>query len=120
MENILRQIEMRVNELSDNKFDFKVKWVNGELLFYSKDYFIYQDAGVRGTKRGSSDMGFKYKLKAPPASSFEKYTSNKGYQFAIAKSIQRDGIPAKHYTEKFENDDILEQLITDLILNIYL
>jgi hypothetical protein len=62
------------------------------------DYGIYQDKGVNGTER-SWGSPFSYRDKMPPSSAFANYTSNSGEQFAIAKSIYRNGIQPRNFIE---------------------
>lgn len=62
------------------------------------DYGIYQDKGVNGTER-SWGSPFSYRDKMPPSSAFASYTSNPREQFAIAKSIYRNGIRPRNFIE---------------------
>jgi len=63
-----------------------------------EDYGVYQDQGVNGTER-SWGAPFSYRDKMPPPSAFSSYTSDKGAQWAIAKSIQKNGIRPKNFIE---------------------
>lgn len=95
-----------------------------EMLYYG----WFQDQGVRGTKSGRSLSNFKYTNKMPPSSAFDKwtirkgiaprekgkFTSRKGLNFAIAKSIFEKGIkPSLFFTTPFEK--LYKTLEKDLI-----
>jgi hypothetical protein len=87
------------------------------LYFDMEDYGFYQDKGVSGTKR-KYDTPFSYTNKMPPPKAFDKwivkkgiaprkkdgkFTTRKGLQFAIARSIFEKGIkPSLFFTKPFE------------------
>lgn len=79
------------------------KVVQSDLNGFSVDvsmleYGYYQDKGVNGTERNWGSP-FSYRDKMPPSSAFASYTSNPREQFAIAKSIYRNGIQPKNFIE---------------------
>ena len=78
-------------------------------------WFPFQDQGVSGTKVHRVTP-FKYTDKMPPPNSFSKYTNDKSGKFAIAKSIQQDGIKPHDYMDKFDRDSRLQDLIADFYL----
>jgi hypothetical protein len=81
------------------------------------DYGFYQDKGVSGTKV-KYNTPFSYTNKMPPPKAFDKwivkkgiaprkkdgkFTTRKGLQFAIARSIFEKGIkPSLFFTKPFE------------------
>jgi len=87
------------------------------LYFDMEDYGFYQDKGVSGTKR-KYNTPFSYTNKMPPPKAFDKwivkkgiaprkkdgkFTTRKGLQFAIARSIFEKGIkPSLFFTKPFE------------------
>ena len=87
------------------------------LQFIMEEYGAYQDQGVSGTKK-KYDTPFKYTNKRPPSSSFDKwsvrkgiaprqasgrFTTRKGLNYVIAKSIFEQGIkPSLFFTKPFE------------------
>lgn len=87
------------------------------LYFDIENYGFFQDKGVSGTKR-KYDTPFSYKTKMPPPKAFDKwiikkgiaprkkdgkFTTRKGLQFAIARSIFEKGIkPSLFFTKPFE------------------
>ena len=87
------------------------------LYFDMEEYGFYQDKGVSGTKR-KYDTPFSYTNKMPPPKAFDKwivkkgiaprkkdgkFTTRKGLQFAIARSIFEKGIkPSLFFTTPFE------------------
>lgn len=111
---ILTLIEDRYEYLTKDNYVFTLTESSKGYSLIGEEYFLYNDAGVAGTMSGTSKAGFKYGDKAPPASAFSKYTSDKSAQFAIAVSIKQHGIKAKNYTELFMNDSIILDLIADL------
>jgi len=87
------------------------------LYFDMEEYGFYQDKGVSGTKR-KYNTPFSYTNKMPPPKAFDKwivkkgiaprkkdgkFTTRKGLQFAIARSIFEKGIkPSLFFTKPFE------------------
>jgi hypothetical protein len=87
------------------------------LYFDMADYGFFQDKGVSGTKK-KYDTPFSYTNKMPPPKAFDKwivkkgiaprkkdgkFTTRKGLQFAIARSIFEKGIkPSLFFTKPFE------------------
>lgn len=87
------------------------------VYFEMEAYGNFQDKGVSGTQR-KFDTPYSYKSKMPPPSAFDKwivkkgiaprstsgkFQSRKGLQFAIAKSVFRNGIkPSLFFTKPFE------------------
>lgn len=85
--------------------------------FTMKDYGVFQDAGVSGTKK-KYNTPYSYKSKMPPAKAFDKwivrkglaprksggqFTSRKSLAFLIARSVFRNGIkPSLFFTKPFE------------------
>jgi len=98
---IAKKMENRINKKGSPRV--KVKIVKGEFFIDAPDYAKFQDMGVKGASGGRTNSKrnygreFKYTDKMPPPSAFERYTSDPGEQFAIAKSIYHKGIPAKKY-----------------------
>lgn len=108
---ILDGIVRRMKEISG--MDFSIKLTDDGMDFISEDYFKFQDSGVAGTKSGNSSAGYKFGDKMPPASSFSKYTSDVNAQFAIAKSVQQEGIKAKNYSDEFAKDPYINSKIEE-------
>ena len=104
----IRNILNRMSIITKEQFKFTATMSEGVISFLTDYYFKFQDQGVNGTERTVAGSPFKYRLKTPPASSFKKYTMDKGSQFAIAAAVKRDGIRPKKYTAKFEADKIIE------------
>jgi len=87
------------------------------VYFEMEPYGNFQDKGVSGTQR-KFDTPYSYKSKMPPPSSFDKwivkkgiaprsasgkFQSRKGLQFAIARTIFKQGIkPSLFFTKPFE------------------
>jgi hypothetical protein len=87
-----------------------------EMEFKALEYFAYQDQGVSGTKV-KRNTPFSYKDKMPPASAFKSYANTLGGQFAMAKSIQENGIkPKNFFKDELENDlkDLPEAILEDI------
>lgn len=113
---MIKDIENRMSQLTDNKFVFEGT-INGNVLEFSTEmYYKFQDKGVKGTVSGSSKEGYSFSEAMPPPSAFSKYASSTNAQFAIAKSIQQKGIKAHNYTDKISNDS----QILDMIANLYI
>lgn len=96
----------------------EIKVMPNSIRFYfdMQEYGFYQDKGVSGIKK-KYDTQFKYTNKMPPPSKLDKwiikkgiaprkkgkFTSRKGLQFAIARSIYFNGIrPSLFFTKPFE------------------
>lgn len=87
------------------------------VYFEIEPYGNFQDKGVSGTER-KFDTPYSYKSKMPPPSAFDKwivkkgiaprsasgkFQSRKGMQFAIARTIFKQGIkPSLFFTKPFE------------------
>lgn len=87
------------------------------VYFEMEPYGNFQDKGVSGTQR-KFDTPYSYKSKMPPPSAFDKwivkkgiaprsasgkFQSRKGLQFAIARTIFKQGIkPSLFFTKPFE------------------
>lgn len=118
-------IEGRV-QANDNSF---------EMEFTMEDYGIFQDKGVSGKER-KYNTEFSYKDKMPPPRAFDKwivrkgiaprkqgkFQSRKGLQFAIAKSVFKNGIkPSLFFTKPFEQaykqlpDNLIEAFGLDAV-----
>ena len=118
-------IEGRV-QANDNSF---------EMEFTMEDYGIFQDKGVSGKER-KYNTDFSYKDKMPPPRAFDKwivrkgiaprkqgkFQSRKGLQFAIAKSVFKNGIkPSLFFTKPFEQaykqlpDNLIEAFGLDAV-----
>ena len=104
MRRAIDTILRRMKELSDKEFEFEYRFTNEGIEFYSDDYFKFQDEGVSGTKKATTGTTYKYKSKMPPPSAFSKYSSDLSVQFAIAKSIQQEGIEGQDFTKDFMKD----------------
>lgn len=114
IKKLLMNLGKRLQVLTGNEFEFDCT-LTTEGINVESDYFMsFVDQGVKGTKSGSSKAGFKYGNKMPPPSAFEKYTSDKSTQFAIAKSVQQKGIKAKNYTDKFMQDYKVLDIVADI------
>lgn len=99
------------------KGDIKTMPNSLRVYFDMADYGFYQDKGVSGTKK-KYDTPFSYTNKMPPPKAFDKwivkkgiaprkkdgkFTTRKGLQFAIARSIFTKGIkPSLFFTKPFE------------------
>lgn len=99
------------------KGDIKTMPNSLRIYFDMADYGFYQDKGVSGTKK-KYDTPFSYTNKMPPPKAFDKwivkkgiaprkkdgkFTTRKGLQFAIARSIFTKGIkPSLFFTKPFE------------------
>jgi hypothetical protein len=89
---------------------------NVEMEFTALDYFAYQDEGVNGTKVNRQSP-FSYKDKMLPTSAFKSYANTLGGQFAMAKSIQQNGIkPKNFFKQEIDNDlnDLPNAILEDL------
>lgn len=99
------------------------------LSFEMEDYGKFQDKGVSGTQK-KYNTPYKYTNKMPPPSAFSKwvitkglkgtrdkqgrFVSRKSLQFAIAKSVFKNGIkPSLFFTKPFEK--AFERLPDDLV-----
>jgi len=87
------------------------------VYFEMEAYGNFQDKGVSGTQR-KFNTPYSYKTKMPPPSAFDKwmvrkgiaprstsgkFQSRKGLQFAIARTIFKEGIkPSLFFTKPFE------------------
>lgn len=121
LQNYLQKLKLRVprnsGALSKSiKGEIKQNPDGVDIELKALEYFAYQDEGVNGTQvnRGSQ---FSYRDKMPPASAFKPYANSLGGQFAIAKSIQQKGIPAKSFfKEELNNDmkDLPTAVLSDL------
>ncbi len=69
------------------------------------EYFAFQDQGVSGTEK-KYNTPFSYKSKMPPSSAFKPYAKTLGGQFAMAKSIQQNGIKPKNFFLSKLDDDM--------------
>jgi hypothetical protein len=109
-------LEERMKKITKGDFSFSAKFKKDtDVVIVTVDkYFQYQDKGVSGTKRKVPGSPYKYGNKMPPPSSFSKYTSDKGVQFAIAKSIQKEGFNAKNYIEKIHNDKEIQRIFESM------
>lgn len=102
------------------------------ISFSMLDYGYYQDKGVNGTKRSwGSPFSFS---KMPPTSALDgwvvkkgiaprnnkgQFTTRKGLNFVIARSIMENGIRPKNFIEPVINNNIdrLSQIIIDDIFD---
>ena len=94
---VAKKIEAKINSKGTPLVKIRVK--NSTIFVDAPYYAIFQDKGVAGNKSGRSLAGFKYKDKMPPPFVFERYTDDPRIQYAIAKSIQKKGFPAKKYID---------------------
>ena len=108
-----------------------------EITFKMKAYGFFQDRGVKGTEKGKSLSGFKYKDKAPPPKAFDKwaikklpkatrnskgqFVSRKSLTFALSRYIYKNGIkPTLFFTKPFEKhfkrlpEEIIEKYKLDI------
>lgn len=108
-----------------------------EITFKMKAYGFFQDRGVKGTEKGKSLSGFKYKDKAPPPKAFDKwaikklpkatrnskgqFVSRKSLTFALSRYIYKNGIkPTLFFTKPFEKhfkrlpEEIIERYKLDI------
>ncbi len=76
------------------------------------DYYKFVDDGVKGIEGGAGKYFFKDKI--PPASAFAAYTTDLSSQFAIARSVYKNGIKAKDITDKSITDIDIDKFATDL------
>jgi hypothetical protein len=100
-------------------YEYKIAEDKFSLIFNMEAYGQFQDLGVKGQKTTypeSSESPYQYKDKMPPASAFAnwvirkglkgtrnakgQFVKRKGLQFAIAKSIQQEGIRATKFFSK--------------------
>lgn len=123
---VIKQARTNLSRLKKNsskklydsiKGDIKTMPNSLRVYFDMADYGFYQDKGVSGTKR-KYDTPFSYTNKMPPPKAFDKwivkkgiaprkkdgkFTTRKGLQFAIARSIFTKGIkPSLFFTKPFE------------------
>ena len=75
------------------------------------DYYKFIDDGVKGVEGGTGKYGFKSKM--PPIKAFASYTDDLSHQFAIARSIYKNGIKAKNITDKSITDSEIDKFATD-------
>ena len=116
--NLSRLKKNSSRQLYDSiKGDIKTMPNSLRIYFDMADYGFYQDKGVSGTKV-KYDTKFSYTNKMPPPKAFDKwivkkgiaprnkagkFTTRKGLQFAIARSIFEKGIkPSLFFTKPFE------------------
>jgi hypothetical protein len=97
-------------------YDLNVGKNSFSLSFKMEKYGLYQDAGVRGAKStyaSAAASPYKYTNTPPPASAFSQWAIKKGLQgtrnekgqfvkrkslqFALARSIYNEGIPATKF-----------------------
>ena len=113
-----RNLDKRIEAIVGGGFDIEVEIErDGDIILVGEDYYKFNDDGVAGTESGSSKKGYRYGNRMPPPSAFSKYTNDKSAQFAIAKSIQKEGIKAKNYTDKINRDRQVEDIIDDILLD---
>jgi hypothetical protein len=123
---VIKQARSNLSKLKKNSSRKLYDSIKGEikampnslrLYFDMTDYGFYQDKGVSGTKK-KYDTKFSYTNKMPPPKAFDKwivkkgiaprnkegkFTTRKGLQFAIARSIFEKGIkPSLFFTKPFE------------------
>jgi hypothetical protein len=123
---VIKQARSNLSKLKKNssrklydsiKGDIKAMPNSLRLYFDMADYGFFQDKGVSGTKK-KYDTPFSYTNKMPPPKAFDKwivkkgiaprkkdgkFTTRKGLQFAIARSIFTKGIkPSLFFTKPFE------------------
>ena len=123
---VIKQARSNLSRLKKNSSRKLYDSIKGEikampnslrLYFDMADYGFFQDKGVSGTKK-KYDTPFSYKSKMPPPKAFDKwivkkgiaprnkegkFTTRKGLQFAIARSIFEKGIkPSLFFTKPFE------------------
>ena len=91
------------------------------------DYGVEGVGGMRKYKKGVklkkaeawvkkrvTNNKFKYRKKQPPASAFSRYTSKRGGQFAIAKSVFHTGLKTtSFFSEPFERE--IKELEADIL-----
>lgn len=97
-------------------YDLNVSKNSFSLSFKMEKYGLYQDSGVRGAKStyaSAAASPYKYTNTPPPASAFSQWAIKKGLQgtrnakgqfvkrkslqFALARSIYNEGIPATKF-----------------------
>jgi hypothetical protein len=123
---VIQQARSNLSRLQKNSSKKLYNSIKGEikampnslrLYFDMTEYGFYQDKGVSGTKK-KYDTPFSYTNKMPPPKAFDKwivkkgiaprnkdgkFTTRKGLQFAIARSIFEKGIkPSLFFTKPFE------------------
>jgi len=123
---VIKQARTNLSRLKKNSSKKLYDSIKGEikampnslrLYFDMADYGFFQDKGVSGTKV-KYDTPFSYTNKMPPPKAFDKwivkkgiaprkkdgkFTTRKGLQFAIARSIFEKGIkPSLFFTKPFE------------------
>ena len=94
------------------------------------DYWEYMDYGVEGVggqkadgsnwvKRRVTNNKFKYREKMPPPSAFNRYTSERSGQFAIANSVFHRGLKTtSFFTDPFDTEtEELEEKILQATYN---
>jgi hypothetical protein len=91
--------------------DYGVEGVGGERKYKKGVKLKKAEPWV---KKKVTNNKFKYKKKQPPASAFSRYTSDRGGQFAIAKSIFHTGLKTtSFFSEPFEREFV--QLEADIL-----
>jgi hypothetical protein len=128
--NLNRADRVASGELSDSIKVLDPRVVNGTRIIVDIEalsYYIFIDAGVKGTKSGSSREGFKYTNKMPPVNIIRKWLIKEGIKgradkkyklggrdtfrksitetsnsvaFAIAKNIQKKGLKQTNFFAK--------------------
>ena len=107
------------------KYKSKINNSSVEVVITIADYWEYMDYGVEGVggkkadgtnwvKRKVTNNKFKYRTKTPPPSVFSRITSDRGGQFAIAKSVFHRGLKTtSFFTDPFdaEVDELEAKLI---------
>ena len=124
------------------KYKSKINNSSVEVVITIADYWEYMDYGVEGVggkkadgtnwiKRKVTNNKFKYREKTPPPSAFSRITSDRGGQFAIAKSVFHTGLKTtSFFTDPFDSEvdeleaeliqasyDAIEKGLTETIIN---
>jgi hypothetical protein len=107
--------ELQTGPLSGTNLANSLSYIlEGNLVsILAPSYILYQNYGVKGAVEDrsgaipdefSGDRIRSYGTKRPPANVFERYTTSKGEQFAIATNVFKFGIKPKNW---FTKDDLV-------------
>ena len=99
LKKVGRKLEKYINKRGTPHVQIRVKQA---VLYISRPYYAdFQDKGVKGV-RGGRSIGnkYRYKDKMPPASAFERYTTNPTEQIRISNAIYNKGLKPKKYISK--------------------
>jgi hypothetical protein len=85
---------------------FKGTVVGDDVKIEGASYAIFINDGINGTERNRNSM-FSFTNKKPPISALKDFAKAKGInEFALQKSIFKNGIRGRHFIENPYNDSL--------------